>query len=180
MVMDRSDLHSIQLQILNMAELSFGPRDPAYVVLAPDFTPTGPKIQYPLKDSKFAQILIDDACKLDFSKAVYQIAHECIHLLAPSTLAAVTVFEEGLATAFAHERYAILTNTSVPSSGDVKYDEARKLVEPILKGDRSMISKMRAERPRFNDFDSNFIALHTSIDARRCGILSSEFSTWTP
>src|SRR5437763_183874 len=86
--------------LLNEAERLYGERDRSYTILGVEFGPGDPQIWFPGNRRHIVIQLADNALE-NTALAVYQLAHETIHLLSPTGTANAPVLEEGLATAFA-------------------------------------------------------------------------------
>ncbi len=82
-------------KMLHMVEELFGPRDYSYTILGIEFASDGPQIWYPRNHRHIINSQLP--------KAYYQMAHETIHLLAPTRLCDVTVFDL-LLCCLLHER----------------------------------------------------------------------------
>lgn len=91
--------------ILQELERKYGPRDLTYTPLGVEFHGDIPHIWYP-GNCKHVAIRLSMAALPNPSRALYQLAHECVHLLSPSGGSAAPVLEEGLATIFS-EDYAL-------------------------------------------------------------------------
>src|SRR3990167_6713780 len=83
--------------LLQLAESQFGARDKDYTILGIEFGSTGPFIWYPGNCKNIAIQLSLESLKSEHC-ALYELAHECIHLLSPTGKKNANVLEEGLAT----------------------------------------------------------------------------------
>lgn len=81
---------------LTIAEKFYGPRNKEFTLLGIEFCESGPRIWYPKSKDKIIIQLSFDAMESE-KLALYQLAHECIHLLSPSGEKNSLVLEEGLA-----------------------------------------------------------------------------------
>jgi hypothetical protein len=78
----------------------------------------------------------------DPQRALFQLAHECIHLLDPDA-GGTNKLEEGLATHFALD---IMKSQGVDySSGDPRYDAACNLARKVLEGWPTAVKQLRAK-----------------------------------
>ncbi|MGZ3525685.1 MAG: hypothetical protein ACXU9L_12910, partial [Thermodesulfobacteriota bacterium] len=84
-------------QMLEMAEQRFGPRDRSYTILGFEFRAGLPQIWFP-GDGMNVIVQLDSSSMNDPNLPLFQMAHECIHLLTPVLSANASVLEEGLAT----------------------------------------------------------------------------------
>ena len=103
---DAVALWSLQQTLLSMAEHLLGPRDSAKKIYQPIFNNAGPFIRNtPNMDGAFAELSPNAAGY--WPTAVFELAHETVHLLNP-TAGGTNFLEEGIAVAFsqfAMERY---------------------------------------------------------------------------
>jgi hypothetical protein len=94
-------------ELLSEAERRYGERDDGWTPLGIEFGGARPAIWYPgnIKTPELKHLII----KLSFNarhdpgRAMFQLAHEVIHLLAPTGGRHAPAFEEGLATIFSEE-----------------------------------------------------------------------------
>ena len=92
-------LTTYALKYLLEAESIFGPRTKDYTYAGIELNPVGPPlIWYPF--DKFVVIQVSESTALDAKQAIFQIAHEIIHVLSPNGQAKTSNLEEGLATYF--------------------------------------------------------------------------------
>ncbi len=125
---DKVTMWSLQLELLTWAEALFGIRDPSRILCQPCFhNSERPEIQFTLDDSGAFAVLGCDA-KRDWSYAVYQLAHETVHLLNPVKLGQA--------------------NFLAPSSS--KYGKALKLVDKLPEGAILSARRIRREVGRFS------------------------------
>lgn len=133
---------------LNEAEEEFGPRDYSYTPLGVEFGGANPRTWYPGDRRHVAIVLSENALK-DRARAIFQLAHEVIHLLAPTGGPGATVIEEGLATLFSHRKSAAL-QLRYTSAADNRYMKAEALVSELLRHDMSAIRRVRKIEPAFS------------------------------
>lgn len=95
-------LTSILGSLLAEAENRYGERDRAYTILGVEFGGEIPNTWYP-GDRKQVSVKLSLEARDRPHQAVFQLAHEVIHLLSPTGKTGTNVFEEGLATLFADE-----------------------------------------------------------------------------
>lgn len=117
--------------------------------------------------------------KQSTGQGVWQLAHECVHLLDPVILGNANILEEGLASWFQNEpkfhneevrRYIVRNNEYVRS-----YDEARKLVLACKPESHlcPAIKEIRASRVRIRDIEEEMLrsrlpSVSDSIIERLC------------
>jgi hypothetical protein len=134
--------------MLGRAEEQFGPRDKEYTVLGIEFGPDpSPHLWFPGNAKRIVIQLASNALLSDYV-AQYQLAHECIHLLAPSGMQGATVMEEGLAVVFAEDYVRPLNPCNSPTT-EAKYVASAALVRPLLSIRRDFIRQLREIEPSF-------------------------------
>lgn len=85
--------------MLNCSQEMFGTRDQSFTLLGIEFNDSGPRIWYPKNNGNIVIQLTPDALNSE-AIALYQLAHESVHLLSPSGGAHANVLEEGVAVWF--------------------------------------------------------------------------------
>lgn len=113
-------LWAIQQQLLQEAEARLGPKDHAKKIYQPTFSDLGPRIiNTPEGDGAFADLSRNAAGY--WPTAVYELAHETVHLLDPVP-GNTNVLEEGIAETFALEMATLIggkiSKSSLPSYVD--------------------------------------------------------------
>src|SRR6478672_1516566 len=125
---EASALCRLQNDLLTLAEFKLEPRDKSKKIYQPTFDPHGPRlINTPTLDGAFAQLSSNAAGF--WPTAVYELAHETVHLLNP-TVAYTNWFEEGIAVAFsifALEQH----NLPIQLPSLATYGEALALVQAL-------------------------------------------------
>lgn len=133
--------------ILFEVEQLYGARDLSWTILGVEFGPDAPQIWYPGNRKHIAIRLASNALE-STPLACYQLAHECVHLLAPGGISTVPVIEEGLATVFSEDyvvrELGLKVDTNMPS-----YRAAAALVREMLRIDPNAIQSLRAIEPAF-------------------------------
>lgn len=92
-------------QMLAEIEAEYGPRDMSWTPIGIEFGPDTPQLWFPGNCRNIAIQLAMNAV-WDNTLACYQLAHECVHLLAPDGRSSAPVLEEGLATVFSEDYVA--------------------------------------------------------------------------
>lgn len=95
-------------------------------------------------------------CINDINRAVFQVAHEVIHCLAPIGNMRANVLEEGIANFFSIE-YALLHGHGNWTSNEQKYTDASELVKQLLLLDPEIIKKLRLVQPTISLIDKELI-----------------------
>jgi hypothetical protein len=153
------------------AERLYGPRDQRYFFAGHEFHDGHPRVWFPRPGHVVMQL--NAAHRDDFPRLVFELAHEVIHLLAPSARA--NNLEEGLAVAFS-EAYTLRETGRVVPFDIPSYAAARDAVKRLLALDGDCIKRVRATTPRFSRITSRQLleaAPGLSIDDAR--FLSSAF-----
>jgi len=115
---------------LAQAERQLGPRNRTFTILGVEFREGVPKVWFP-GNCGHVIVQLGVSAMQDSNRALFQLAHECVHLLDPSP-GGTNKLEEGLATHFALE---VMQSLGVNySTGDPKYDAACALVGEMLTG----------------------------------------------
>jgi hypothetical protein len=138
--------------MLEEVERLFGPRDESWVILGVEIGPDNPRLWYP-GNRKHVLVQLGIGALNESQRACYQMAHECIHLLAPSGGSHAPVMEEGLATVYS-EDYMKREFGSSWFSDLPSYTRAASLVRELLSIDPNSILRLRAEVPSFTDMNA--------------------------
>lgn len=135
---------------------------------------------------KYIMIRLSRSGVRDKSYALWELSHECIHLLSPTGYPETTVLEEGMATWY--QRRWITQCPSVfpdsmktPSYGVApkysRYIEAGDLVEQILGVDETAIKRIRSIEPRLHKINAALIMQEAPwINEQTATELTSMFS----
>jgi len=84
-------------------EALYGVRDRSYNLLGIEFRQDGPMIWY-LRDCKDVVVMLSTGVASYPNNAIFELAHEAVHLLSPAGSRHAPVVEEGLATRFSIEQ----------------------------------------------------------------------------
>ena len=143
--------------MLHMAEELFGPRDCSYTVLGIEFGPDNPRIRYP-ENRGHIIIQLSLLAATNMSQACYQMAHETVHLLAPSNGPNANNFEEGVACYFA--AYYMKSKLNQPNWRPTlpSYRCALELIAPRLDEDIYCVRRLRDKNPAFQDMSKEEIS----------------------
>ena len=97
---DPSELWSVQLQLLRLAEHILGQRDTSKIIYQPVFSDHGPIIcNTPNLDGAFAELSRN--AEAYWPTVIFELAHETVHLLNPKS-GDGTWLSEGMAVAFSN------------------------------------------------------------------------------
>ena len=160
--------------ILCELEGRFGERDKSWTILGVEFEKNGPQIWYPANCKNIAIQLAPNAIENEML-ACYQLAHEAVHLLAPTGGRHAPILEEGLATVFSEDfvlrEFRVSNVTNLPH-----YIEAAACVRLLLETHPDAISRLRAIEPAFFKMSSStFVRAGINIDNEHISQLLSSF-----
>jgi len=138
-------------EALHLAEQLFGERDKNYTVLGIEFIGENnpPRIWYP-GNRKHVVIQLTKASLYDEFQALYQLAHETVHLLAPSGHNNSSILEEGIATYFSEYYMSKLGQSNWKSTKQTLID-ALDLARKLLSIDHEIIYKVRKIEPSISN-----------------------------
>ncbi len=141
---------------LNEIETLLGPRDPNYTYVGIEFDSTpnaSPRIWFPhvghpdrdeSKPANHIIIRLTETAQSNANLAIWQLAHECVHLIDPWNIQAEgrpsNYLEEGIATWYQN---TIIQN--IPNNLP-QYVEAKSLVEPHMPQLASTIKHLRTDQ----------------------------------
>lgn len=153
-----------------IAELEglYGPRDMSYTPLGIEFYGDVPHLWYP-GNRKHVSIVLSESCRADVDRAIFQLAHEAVHLLSPSGSQNAPVVEEGLATLFAAE-VSLRHCLGMHSDGLRSYTQAAMLTRFLLDIDPTIIRRAREQNPYFYEWTSE--TLSNLIDHKDISLLA--------
>lgn len=145
---------------LEYAETAFGERDKSWTILGVEFGPkANPQTWYPnFPKRKDVVVQMSMNAADDETTAIYQLAHECIHLLSPTGDQMSLVLEEGLATAFSEDVVKQICGVSV-SSGIPAYDNAAVKVRELVAVAPDAIRQLRKIQPVFQYMNADTFKL---------------------
>ena len=127
--------------MLKEIEINYGERDKKFTILGIELTDINtPRFWFPGNCNNII-IQITENCLADINRAVYQVAHEAVHLLNPLQLGNSNYLEEGLATSFSG-RYCQRHGINI-TCNSLKYQAAADLVDKLLAYDQNIIKNLR-------------------------------------
>ncbi|EMI5464322.1 hypothetical protein R8E95_004413 [Enterobacter roggenkampii] len=112
---------------------------------------------------------------------MYELAHECIHLLAPTGGRSAPVIEEGLATVFSEDmiEYWCGNTHKQAYTTDLKYADAAARVRELLDTEPDAIHRLREVQPAFYMMKADtFIRAGLSIDPELIEVLLTKFENF--
>lgn len=184
---DKEALLELQQDLLIWAEDLLGERDKTWRILPPMFDRGTPHIFYPDPESlKLVMIKLVNPAREDWTKALYKMAHEVIHLLNPmrpdpDNCSTASVLEEGVACAFS---FYVLRRCGIDASEFKRhslpsYKHAHSQVSRLRSGDISAAKRIRREMPpgtRFSSVTSEDLKrIFPDVDAEHADALASMF-----
>lgn len=139
-------------QFISETETLYGARDTTWTLLGIEFNEGRPNIRFSGYPAR-RQIIIRLGEKAFESapQAIYQLAHECIHLLAPVVNGEAPVLEEGLATVYSEDKVQSLypsPQDAIRTSLQIYIDAAARVRE-LLQIEPDAIRLLRAVEPDF-------------------------------
>lgn len=135
-------------EMLRKAEELFGKRDHSYTPLGIEFYGDIPMVWYP-GNCKHIAIRLSLNAAFDSRRALYQLAHETVHLLSPTGGRNSINFEEGVATWFSNfylEQIGFVGMIPLVDS----YERVLQLVKPFLDKDPYLVKRIREKQPSFH------------------------------
>lgn len=161
------------------AEERFGERDPSYFYAGHEFVDGNPTTWYP-GNRRHIVIQLGKACLSDFNRAIYQLSHEVIHLLAPTGSSGANNLEEGLATWFSEDYCRRATGQTI-KAGLSCYQRASDLVQQMIEENPTCIKSMRQEEPSFLNITEQIVRNHVScLSTEEIAFLLSRFARSEP
>jgi hypothetical protein len=135
--------------LLEEAESRYGPRDREWTPIGIEFGGDGPGTWFPGDRGHIAIRLSADA-RCNLAQALFQLAHEVIHLLSPSGASSAPAMEEGLATLFSDEVSLRFVADGWFFSSEPAYVYCRDLARTFLALHSDGIRTLRTKEPRFH------------------------------
>ena len=158
--------------LLVEAEKHFGHRDKRWTFIGIEFCGSKPMVWFP-GDADFVAIRLSEGMRGFPTNAIFELAHEVVHLLSPGKNS--TVLEEGIATLFQYE-VAAQCHIPAPSTLDPRYARAKALVEPLMHENPHGIRDIRKTTPEFYRIDAAALrSAFPSLDDDTAELLLSPF-----
>ncbi len=154
---DHEGLARLQNQLLGWAEELFGKRDTCWTPVPPIFGNRNPHTYYPDPAAlKLVQVKLGRTAREKWTRVLYQMAHEVIHLLNPRRGCKANNLEEGVACAFSAyvQRRCGITGENFVRDDHDAYLYAYKLVRRLPSGSISAPKRIRKEMPAGTSFSS--------------------------
>ena len=155
-------LPSLLGDMLQLAQEWFGERDHTWTILGIEFCGDHPRVWCP-GNRKDIVVQLGLRCMDEAQRAVYQMAHECVHLIAPIGCANASVLEEGLATWFAQYYMAERIGNPNWRSTLYSYTVAQEQAEKLLALDKDAIKVLRGVIPQISHFTPELLMQHYPV-----------------
>lgn len=167
--------------LLQKAEDLFGDRDKNWTPLGVEIALDNdtPSVWFP-GNSTFISICLSSQCQNDVHRGLFQLAHEVVHLLAPTMDTASTpVIEEGLATFFSDEMSRACGWNY--QSDDHRYVSAKATVNTLLTHSHDAVRILREIEPSFCKWTADLITSQLpDLPAPIALQLCTPFRSWSP
>ncbi|MGJ5633257.1 hypothetical protein [Nostoc sp. CALU 1950] len=164
-------------EMISHIEAQFGKRDRSWTILGIEFCESGPKTWFP-GDCGHIIIQLGLSAKEDPVQALFQLAHESVHLLDPVVSGFGTVLEEGLATLFSLE-YIKQFHPNYTTS-DTKYADAARLTAHLLDITPMAIKELRSKGIKISQITaSQLLAVCPQLPKSIALALATPFDNWT-
>lgn len=137
-------------------ETRYGSRDRSWTFVGVEYHDGPPQVWFPrgneVPSRKHIAISLSAGSFSSRQCAVYELAHECVHLLAPVVGGGAPVIEEGLATAFSEDMVEKCCNINDKQActRDQRYIDAAARVRELLALAPDAIPRLRTIQPAFN------------------------------
>ena len=168
----RYSLTTLLGKLLADAETLFGQRDKSFTPLGIEFHGDRPMIWYP-GNRNHVSIMLTESARSDYKQAIFQLAHEVVHLLSPSGGANAPVVEEGLAAIFqqrANENYNLGYSIKHPA-----YLKAAKAANKLLQRDPRIVRQLREKEPAFYKWNPALLVSEAGLDQKIADTLCRSF-----
>ncbi len=164
-------------EMISHIEAQFGKRDHSWTILGIEFCDSGPQTWFPGNCGHII-IQLGLSAKEDPVQALFQLAHESVHLLDPVVLGFGTVLEEGLATHFSLQ-YIKQFHSNYTTS-DTKYAAAARLTAQMLDITPMAIKDLRSEGIKISQITaSQLLEVCPKLPKSMALALATPFDNWT-
>lgn len=142
--------------LLKEMEYRYGLRESGWALLGVEFNNGAPQVWFPggfeQPPRRHIAIKLSRDAFVEEKRAVYQLAHECVHLLAPVKFGNAKVIEEGLATAFSEDILEMWfgDQNKAAYTSDSRYRDAALHVRQLLQLEPDAIRSLRRVEPAFS------------------------------
>ena len=164
------------LRIFKEAEFLFGPRDTSYRLSLPRITECVTSRTYIFAPLRVARIYLSRDSRTNPWRASVELAHEAIHLLAPSGfIPRPTVLEEGLAEYFGQRYASRVHGVSFERGADPKADAVMRAVSTLLAKNELVIKDLRTRQPVISKIDEKLLVEVAGCEPGQAKFLCKDF-----
>ena len=173
---------------ISILEEIFGPRDPGFIFDKIGMADDGPQTFFP------GRFYLGGGCRVNIQisrvlweirpqQGIWQVAHECVHLLDPGEFGTANILEEGLATWFQdkpefHDNCVQQFSEDIEKNGNRKqnYLDARDLVRKYCPDILTAVKTLRSRKIRIRDIRATELApLLPHADKKELELLCTKF-----
>jgi hypothetical protein len=165
--------------ILDDIKNKYGDLDNCFELVAIEFKNQHPQLFFENND---ITIILGDYTFSNVYRAIWQMSHECIHLLSPETQISgikPNNLEEGLATLFSRKYIQDKYNWNFEDNDNPvqkKYNKAASYVVKLLDYDKDIIKQVRELQPSLSRISvDDLISINPNLDLSLCEDLCREF-----
>ena len=168
-------------QMLREIEFLYGERDKSYTLLGIEFQKDSPCNWYP-GNCKHVIIQLSLSSQTNLPCALFELAHEAVHLLSPQGKQVANHLEEGLATFYSWHYMKKTLNLDYSHHGTKKYQTAALMVQKLLSLRADFFIEARKFEPIISKISASLIMqLCPEFDEDMAQILTSSFyPTYAP
>lgn len=185
---NRQDLLTVSTFMVEDIERLIGPRlqDKAYEFTGIYFASSHPQMEYTQKGRRhLTKIRLASGSSKDPGSALWQLAHECVHLITP--FGGSTVLEEGVACWY-QERWVDKIPQVFPEWVKSRrnegyfpsYDEAYALVDALMTKDPDVLKRLRRSEPVICKISAELLKQEAPwLNKAVARKLAARFKTWS-
>lgn len=175
------NITSIFPKIMNTVETLFGKKNPEFDFVGILLNDDAPCLYFPLEYAeRKVEIRITNDCEYNLVKAVFQVSHECVHLLYPNLWGSSTYLEEGIATFFSH--WYTNKHYGPIRISNKKYLVAANMAMALFQRFPNLIKELRGMEPNIARITKDMILAFSPapIDESLAGALATNFQSELP
>jgi hypothetical protein len=162
-------------ELLEEAEARYGPRDREWTLIGIEFGGDTPGTWFP-GNRRHVVIRLSDNARTNPARALFQLAHEAIHLLSPWSGA--PAMEEGVATLFSDEVSLRFAADGWFFSSEPDYVHCRDVTRTLLALHPDGVRTLRAKEPHFHLMTPTLItSTFPDVPEQLAGALCEPFSS---
>lgn len=167
-------------EIIPAIEMKYGKINPNFEFIGVELLRRKPQTFFPAFGAgKLVTIRLNITTVNNDAQALFQLAHECVHLLDPTKLGNAPVLEEGLASINSIEYVRRLS--PIFGNGDNRYDMAAAVAQEALSINPDFVRNLRGADVPFAEMTPELILQEcTGLNAGLAEALCAKFQTWNP